>query len=153
MRTIAITGASGFIGDAVARRYADAGWQARGLDQRLPDPLNPLTPNADPRVEYLVGDVTHLEALSGPYDFSFDVGCFHCLDPNGQRAYASEVFRLLKPGGVHLIWALDESPSDLQLSPAAIENVFASGFQLQASRSSRRRLVRSHWYWLVRASE
>ena len=58
MRTIAITGVSGFIGDAVARRYADAGWQVRGLDQRVPDAKNPLTPNADPRVEYLVGDVT-----------------------------------------------------------------------------------------------
>ena len=63
MRTIAITGVSGFIGDAVARRYADAGWQVRGLDQRLPDPRDPLTPNADPRVEYLVGDVTDPEAI------------------------------------------------------------------------------------------
>ena len=63
MRTVAITGVSGFIGDAVARRYADAGWHVRGLDQRPPDPGNPLTPNADPRVEYLLGDVTDPEAV------------------------------------------------------------------------------------------
>lgn len=58
MTTVAITGASGFIGDAIARRYVDAGATVRGLDQRLPDPADPLTPDADPRVEYIVGDVT-----------------------------------------------------------------------------------------------
>lgn len=58
MTTVAVTGVSGFIGDAVARRYADAGATVRGLDRRLPDPSDPLTPDADPRVEYVVGDVT-----------------------------------------------------------------------------------------------
>ena len=58
MTTVAVTGVSGFIGDAVARRYADSGATVRGLDRRLPDPADPLTPDADPRVEYVVGDVT-----------------------------------------------------------------------------------------------
>ena len=58
MTVVAVTGVSGFIGDAVARRYADAGARVRGLDRRLPDPADPLTPVADPRVEYVVGDVT-----------------------------------------------------------------------------------------------
>jgi nucleoside-diphosphate-sugar epimerase len=58
MTTVAVTGVAGFIGDAVARRYADAGATVRGLDRRLPDPEDPLTPDADPRVEYIVGDVT-----------------------------------------------------------------------------------------------
>ena len=58
MTTVAVTGVSGFIGDAVARRYADAGATVRGLDRRRPDPADPLTPDADPRVEYVVGDVT-----------------------------------------------------------------------------------------------
>ena len=97
-----------------------------------------------------MGDVTHLEALSGPFDFSFDVGCFHCLDPESQPAYVSEVFRLLKPGGTHLIWAMDSAPNDLPLSPAAVKEMFAPRFELQSARESRRRLVRSHWYWLVR---
>ena len=100
--------------------------------------------------EFLVGDVTHLDWLSGPFDFSFDVGCFHCLDPKGQRAYVAEVSRLLKPGGTHLIWALDSAPSDLQLSPVVIKELFAPGFTLQSARTSRRRLIRSHWYWLIR---
>ncbi|ADO70882.1 class I SAM-dependent methyltransferase [Stigmatella aurantiaca] len=102
--------------------------------------------------EFLVGDVTRLEALSGPFDFSFDVGCFHCFDPQGQLAYVAEVSRLLKPGGIHLIWALDSTPSDLRLSPTAIQEVFAPCFALRDAQKSRRRLAASHWYWLVRAS-
>jgi SAM-dependent methyltransferase len=101
--------------------------------------------------QFVVGDVTHLDAVSGPFDVAFDVGCFHCLNPEAQRAYASEVSRLLKPGGTHLIWALHASPSGMPLSPQTVEPVFAATFQMQRSRKSRRRLVRSHWYWLVRS--
>ena len=104
------------------------------------------------RPEFLVGDVTHLDALRGPFDVSFDVGCFHCLDANGQQAYATEVLRLLKPGGTHLIWALDWAPGGEPSSPAATKEVFATGFELKDVRKSRRRLIPSHWYWLVRSS-
>lgn len=103
------------------------------------------------RPEFLVGDVTRLDALTEPFDLSFDVGCFHCFDVEGQRAYAAEVSRLLKPGGTHLIWALDDAPAGLALSPEAVRAVFASGFALKDARPSRRRLARTHWYWLVRA--
>ncbi|MCW2314736.1 SAM-dependent methyltransferase [Rhodoblastus acidophilus] len=101
--------------------------------------------------EFFVGDVTRLDALDGPFDVSFDVGCFHCLDPLGRQSYASEVARLLKPGGIHLIWALDSPPSGAPLSPTAVGKIFASDFELKDSRKSLRRLGRSHWYWLKRS--
>jgi SAM-dependent methyltransferase len=102
-------------------------------------------------VDFRVGDVTALASsttLTGPFDFSFDVGCFHCLDAAGQKAYAAEVRRLLRPGGIHLIWALDEGPAALRLTPAAVKRVFLDGFSLQDARPSRRRIIASHWYWL-----
>lgn len=97
--------------------------------------------------EFLVSDVTRLDALTGPFDLSFDVGCFHCLDLQGQQAYVSEVARLLKTGGIHLIWALDTTPSEMQLSPVAVEEMFAPKFEMKDARKNRRRLARSHWYW------
>jgi cyclopropane fatty-acyl-phospholipid synthase-like methyltransferase len=106
----------------------------------------------DVRPEFLTGDVTHLDSLQGPFDISVDVGCFHCLDPERQRAYVSEIGRLLRPGGTHLIWALDHAPSDLNLSPGRMSEVFLSHFVLRNSKKSRRRLVASHWYWLERSS-
>jgi hypothetical protein len=56
------------------------------------------------------------------------VGCFRCLDEQGQRAYVSELSRLLRSGGTDLIWAMDSSPSGIPLSPAALEEAFAPGF-------------------------
>jgi SAM-dependent methyltransferase len=105
---------------------------------------------ADLPLQFLVGDVTQLDALKDPFDISFDVGCFHCLDAIRQRRYASEIHRLLKPGRTHLIWALDDAPSDISLTPAVVKAIFVPGFELRESRASRRRIARSHWYWLVR---
>jgi ubiquinone/menaquinone biosynthesis C-methylase UbiE len=100
--------------------------------------------------EYIVGDVTNLEIINEQFDVSYDVGCFHCLNEESQQKYVSEIFRLLKPGAVHLIWALDSSPSGIKLSPDYIAKQFENNFQLEKSTFSRRRIVASHWYWLTR---
>lgn len=105
------------------------------------------------RPDFLVGDVTNLDALSGPFDLSFDVGCFHCLDATQQGLYVSEISRLLAPGGTHLIWALDAAPAGIPLDAAAVESAFAPRFALRDAWASRRRVLRSHWYWLVRSAE
>lgn len=136
------------------RYAAQQGLRATGVDfspVAIADARQRVARDA-PKPEFLVGDVTHLDALTGPFDVSFDVGCHHCLDPDGRRAYASELFRLLRPGGTHLMWALDDSPAGLPMSPETVKETFAAGFVLRDARPSRRRLVRSHWYWLVRSS-
>lgn len=99
---------------------------------------------------FLVADVTRIDALNGPFDVSFDIGCFHCLDSQGQTAYATEIARLLKPGGTHLIWAMDSAPGGIPLSPSIIETLFKPNFVLTEIQHKRRRLAPSHWYWLVR---
>lgn len=100
---------------------------------------------------FIVGDVTNLEMLNEQFDVSFDVGCFHCLNEEGQQKYVSEIYRLLKPSAPHLIWAMDHSPSDFRLNSEYMAKVFETRFQLVNSKLSRRRIVSSHWYWLVRA--
>ena len=106
--------------------------------------------NNTDKPEFIVGDVTNLKNIDIQFDVSFDVGCFHCLNEEGQQKYVSEVYRLLKPGGTHLIWALDTSPSDININPDFIAKTFENGFQLVNSKFSRRRIIASHWYWLVR---
>jgi cyclopropane fatty-acyl-phospholipid synthase-like methyltransferase len=105
----------------------------------------------DQQPEFCVGDVTRLEALIGPYDISLDVGCFHCLNEQGQRSYVTELSRLLKSSRIHLLWVMDKAPSDMPMSPASIRDVFAPAFVVLQAHPSRRRFVRSHWYWLIRS--
>jgi cyclopropane fatty-acyl-phospholipid synthase-like methyltransferase len=108
--------------------------------------------NDDQRPEFTVADVTDLDQFAGPFDAIFDVGCFHCLDAGQQTRYVSEVFRLLAPDGRLLIWALDTSPSGLPLTPETVSRTFGPRFDLRDARTSRRRIAKSHWYWLQRPS-
>jgi ubiquinone/menaquinone biosynthesis C-methylase UbiE len=106
--------------------------------------------NNTDKPEYIVSDVTNLKEIEKQFDVSFDVGCFHCLNEESQQKYVSEIHRLLKPGAIHLIWALDSSPSGIKLSPKYIELTFGEHFKLDQSKFSRRRIASSHWYWLIR---
>lgn len=98
----------------------------------------------------IVGDVTDLAMLSQSFDIAFDVGCFHCLNETAQKKYVNEAFRLLKSGSTLLIWTLDNAPIGIKLTPDNIRQVFGACFQLNHSKSSRRRIASSHWYWLTR---
>lgn len=90
--------------------------------------------------------------IAGPFDISFDIGCFHCLDENEQQKYGAQLFRILKPGGTHLIWAMDTTPPPNRspLTAEMVRRAFSNGFELRKAAPSRRRLVKSHWYWLIR---
>ena len=135
-----------------SRYVAQQGLQATGVDFSSVAIAKAQKRVAQDKMQpqFLVCDVTHLDAVSGPFEASFDVGCFHCLGELGQQPYVSELSRLLRPGSTHLIWAMDSSPRGIPLSPAALAVIFASGFELRESRPSRRRIVSSHWYWLAR---
>ena len=79
---------------------------------------------------FMLGDVTRLMMLNEPFDISFDVGCFHCLPEEEHKKYISEVARLLKSGAIHLLWALDSTPSNLKFSPEYMSKTFDKEFQL-----------------------
>jgi len=130
---------------------ADQGLIATGVDfsSVAIDKAKKRVVNAEHKPTFILGDVTNLEMINEQFDVSFDIGCFHCLNEQEQQKYVSEVYRLLKPGATHLIWAMDSSPSDIKLSPNYIARVFANRFQLANAKSSRRRIVASHFYWLV----
>ena len=99
---------------------------------------------------FLLGDVTNLSNINEQFDVSFDIGCFHCLDKTGQQKYVVELSRLLNFGNIHLLWVLDNAPSDIELTPEYITKVFESEFDLVKSKFSRRRFIASHWYWFKR---
>jgi SAM-dependent methyltransferase len=136
-----------------SRYMAQAGLRAVGVDFSAVaiDKARQRAAEDAGKPQYLVGNVTALP-LQDTFDVSFDVGCFHCLDSAQQIAYVAEARRLLRPGGTHLIWAIDSAPSGVKLTPAVVEHVFAPAFHLASAQKSRRRVIASHWYWLQRAA-
>ena len=130
----------------------EQGIQATGVDfsQVAIKTANDRIAEAKQKPQLLVGDVTNLAMLHNPFDVAIDIGCFHCLNETAQKKYVNETYRLLKSGSTLLIWALDSSPIDIKLSPKYIEQTFEEHFYLDHSKFSRRRIIASHWYWLIR---
>jgi len=100
--------------------------------------------------DFIVDDVRTLSSVTGPFDLSVDVGCFHCLDGDGQADYAAALGRLLRPGATHLMWVMNSAPSGCSMEPAEIAAIFAPMFLVSRTESRRRRLAPSRWYWLTR---
>lgn len=103
------------------------------------------------RANFLVADVTNLRVPGGPFDAAFDVGCFHCLDAEGQAAYAAGVASVLKPAAPLLIWGMEAAPSDLPFTSDTAEAAFRGRFRLVRSALSHRRFAKSYWLWFERA--
>ena len=104
------------------------------------------------KADYRVGDVTDLKIDDDSFDVSFDIGCFHCLDESEQKKYVSELHRILKPEGRHLLWVMDVAPppNRIHLTTDLVQQVFSAGFKLVKVMASRRRIVKSHWFWFKR---
>ena len=113
---------------------AQAGWQVTGVDfaARAIRQARRKLRTAGAQAELLVGDVTELRGVSGPFDLILDMGCFHNLDAAGQRKYAQNVAHLLAPGGTYLLYTFFRPegaegrgllPGDMEVFQPALELV------------------------------
>jgi SAM-dependent methyltransferase len=128
---------------------ASLGWQVDAVDF-IPEAIEEAARRASQAgvdVKFHVAEVTSLEFLSGPYDFALDVGCGHALDKLELCQYREQLHRLLRPGGIFLLFARlsDEKLPEDELSAAGIEEsdspsglavetitaVFDDGFDLE----------------------
>ena len=101
--------------------------------------------------EFFVHDVTRLDFLAGAFDIALDVGCLHGLHPAGQQRYAVELTRLMKPGGLFLLWGMNDRPLSLgAFSPEIVSATFEAGFKLERFDPSQLHGRSSSWFWLRR---
>ena len=103
-------------------------------------------------IDFQVADVSRLDVLSGPFDFALDVGCFHGLDAAGQARYATQLMRLMRPGGKFMLWAFDRPApfEDYGILPEAVEQLFTPQFVLSNSEHGLHNRRATTWYWFVR---
>ena len=60
---------------------------------------------------FLVADALELARLRRRFETVIDCGCFHALEPERRRDYASSLCEVLSPGGtLHLLCFSDEEP-------------------------------------------
>lgn len=111
------------------------------------------------RVRFSVGSVTQLDDARPPYDLAVDIGCMHNLRGDPLRAYASEVARVLRPGGVYLLFAFIASAgaltaADERLTEQDIRDLFSGACVIErvAPGSTTVGGVErpSAWFWMRR---
>jgi cyclopropane fatty-acyl-phospholipid synthase-like methyltransferase len=89
-----------------ALTLAEQGWQATGIDFSL-QAIARARRKARRRTleaEFIQGQVTTLENLSGPYDLCLDIGCYHSLPPTDHERYIQRLAELLRAGGTYLLY-------------------------------------------------
>jgi len=90
-----------------AIRLAGNGWQVIGVDfvRKAIRTAQQKAQHADVVVDFRVGDVTKLTGIVGPFDFILDIGCYHNLSVEGMKTYRHNLNRLLKVGGIFMLYA------------------------------------------------
>lgn len=72
-------------------------------------------------VRFVVGDVTQLDDVAGPFDFVFDRGCYHCVRRAGLLdGFLATVARLTKPDA-RLLVLTGNADSPAELGPPKVK--------------------------------
>lgn len=107
-------------------------------------------------------DVAALHKLPGGYDLALDIGCFHSLRPEQQALYASDLARLVRPGGLFLLYGFekrgDSEPSgwvDMRagwIDAASLQRNFGGSFRICDVQHGMDRTRPSLWATLQRTA-
>lgn len=113
------------------------GWEVTGVDfaPRAIRIAESKARRAGVAVSLMVGDVTKLTNLRGPFDLALDLGCFHGIDR--REAYLSSLDRVLAPAGFWLLYAFFRDGAGSRgpgLIPGDLERIRDHGFE-EASRT------------------
>jgi SAM-dependent methyltransferase len=136
---------------------AKNGWQVTGVDF-APHAITlarQKIQHAGVQADLLVGDVTQLDNVSGPFNLILDLGCFHSLGQEERKAYLKNIQRLLAVQGVYLLYAffaLSEGgrPGITQADVEAITSLFK--LEARQDGSDRGRGRPSAWFTLRNAN-
>jgi SAM-dependent methyltransferase len=104
-------------------------------------------------IDFRQGDVADLDTIQGPLDLALDIGCYHSLSAGGQARYAAGLARLLRPGGVLLLYGfLRHDPDDPStwLTEEAVARRFGSSFEAISAVTGTDRQRSSVWLTLRR---
>jgi SAM-dependent methyltransferase len=93
---------------------AKAGWKVTGVDfaPRAIKLARQKAGKAGIQAEFLIKDATNLQGIHGPFDFAFDLGCFHGMPQNGKRKYLEQLDRILASKGFWLMYGFLKSKAD-----------------------------------------
>jgi SAM-dependent methyltransferase len=93
---------------------AKAGWEAVGIEYALAAVFSARRKIKREGVDAKIylRDVTNLNFLTMEFDLVLDIGCFHSLNSNEKLRYRKNLYRLLKPGGIFMIYGFQKKEDE-----------------------------------------
>ena len=90
---------------------AKAGWKVTGVDfaPRALKLAKRKLNQAGVQAKLFLKVATQLQGINGPFDFAFDLGCFHGISQDGKPKYLNQLDRILTPNGFWLIYGFLKS--------------------------------------------
>jgi len=108
----------------------------------------------DGKAQFKVADVTRLDEMDlPPSAFALDMGCFHGLNPDGQRRYAAGLAKAMIPGGQYMLYTLDphrEAGIKFGMQAETVQAVFTPWFEMSRQERGTFWSRGSTWFWMVR---
>jgi SAM-dependent methyltransferase len=133
---------------------ARRGWQAAGVDFSAVAirRARRRARRAGVNCLFYQADVTDLSFLGDPFDLVLDIGCLHSISPEKWGWYAAEVARLVRPGGLYMLYAFVPRPGQPGPRGISLEELhrlfgFAFGVERQEGGDDPTGPP-SAWYWL-----
>jgi cyclopropane fatty-acyl-phospholipid synthase-like methyltransferase len=132
---------------------AAAGWTVDGVDF-VPEAIAMAQERVQAaglaaQVRLFHASVTDLSFLDEPYDLAVDIGCMHALEGDDLRAYAREVARLVRPGGLYVLFAhlRDEDATNVPVSipRSVLLNLFTDTFTIERLDEGETTVAENHW--------
>ena len=95
---------------------AHHGWQVTGIDfiGKAIRAAHSKARSQGLNIDFLVGDVTHLENIHGIFDLILDIGCFHNLPRVSKVKYVQNLELLLAPNGTFLLYGFTNEAPDTE---------------------------------------
>lgn len=134
-----------------------AGWKVTGVDfapralKLAKRKLNQVGVQA----KLFLKDATQLQGINGPFDFAFDLGCFHGMSQNGKPKYLNQLDRILAPNGFWLMYGFLKS-DPLQTGSGLLEadiDLILSRLTLLSRRDGFDKGARSSAWFLFQKSD
>ena len=145
---------------------AQRGWSADGVDF-IPRAIEVARERAAAAgvaglAQFHVASAAELGFLTPPYDLAVDIGCMHSFNELMLRGYRSGLMRLLRPGGLYVLFAhlrdedepvIDDGPRGIP--ERVIRELLVDGFELErvehgVTQVEGRPPWNSGWFWYRR---
>jgi SAM-dependent methyltransferase len=128
------------------------GWQVTGIDiaPKAIRIARRKARRAGLKIDFLVGDVSDLSGIKGPFDYALDIGCLFGLHPKERTGYEAGLSRLIRKGGCYMLYAW--LPREWRgkrwgMTQEAVYDLFTPSFKHLKTVIGEEKGAGSAWYW------